>query len=458
MKNFKTTLIYIVVAALLGGYIYFFERGPAKTKDDKEKKTKVFANFVADDINEITLENLGTTVTAQKTPVVLKKDPKDVWQITSPRSLRADDSTVRSMLTGVGDFNPDVTLDNPTGLKDYGLDPPSARATLKSKTGTTFTLLIGGKDISGSSAYIKPGDKNTVYMVASYAADNLKKTLNDYRDHNFLKTDTVVAQKIQVTRDGKSTVFEKDKSNNWNIVEPVSAKADPGKIRDLLNTISSLRVSDFIEDHPALSKYGLSAPRLKVEVWPSDGGEPQGFLLGSKKKGGSGGFYAKSLEEPAVSLVGEYIDKDLDLKIADYRDKTALQFDAGAVKTLTIQHGANSFTYQKDDKGQWTCPGRPNAAAEASNLVTQLSGLAITDFPEPKAGTGLDEPSYVVQALLSGGTTHTLKFGKRDTGKVYVSEDKGADIYQVSDAVVSQMEGYYSAILTPVAAGAPPKK
>ena len=455
MKNFKTTLIYVVVAALLGGYIYFFERGPVKAKE--EKKTKVFANFVADDINEITLENLGTSLTAQQTPIVLKKDSKDVWQIVSPRAMRADDSTVRSMLTGVGDFNPDVTLDNPASLKDYGLDPPVAKATLKSKAGTTFTLLIGGKDISGSSAYVKPADKNTVYMVASFAVDNLKKTVNDYRDHNFLKTDTVVAQKIKVTRDGKTTVFEKDKSNNWNITKPIAVKADSGKIRDLLNTVSSLRASEFVDDHPVLSKYGLSNPRLRVEVWPSDGGVPQGFLIGAKKKGGSGGFYAKGLEEPAVSLVGEYIDKDLDLKTSDYRDKSALQFDAGAVTSLIIKHGSNSFTYLKDNKGQWTCPGRPNAASEASSLVTQLSGLTITDFPEPEAGTGLDQPSYEVQASLSSGVTHALQFGKRDGGKVYVSEDKGGDIYQVSDTVVSQMEGYYSTILTPVPAASPSK-
>ncbi len=226
----KNTLIYLAVAALLGGYIYFFERGPVKPKDE-EKKTKVFDNFVADDIRDITIENLGTTLTAKKTPIELKKDDKDVWQIISPKPFKADEATIRTMLTGVGDFDPDTTIDNPTNLKDYGLDQPSARCTLKSKNGTSFVLLIGDKNMSSSSTYIKRGDKNSVYLVASFGADNLTKDLNNYRNKTFFKTDLVLAQKVEITRDGKAITFEKDKDNNWNITEPIQARADEGKMQ-----------------------------------------------------------------------------------------------------------------------------------------------------------------------------------------------------------------------------------
>ena len=186
MKNSKSTFIYLAVAALLGGYIYFFERGPVKPKDE-DKKAKVFDHFVADDINDVTIENLGTTLTAQKTPIELKKDEKDVWQIISPQKFTADESTVRTMLTGVGDFDPDTVIDNPVHLKDYGLDPPSARCTLKSKTGASFVLLIGDKNMSSSSTYVKRGDKNSVYLVAAYATDNLIKDINHYRNKTFFK-------------------------------------------------------------------------------------------------------------------------------------------------------------------------------------------------------------------------------------------------------------------------------
>src|SRR5665811_15825 len=126
MKNSRTTLIYLALAALLGGYIYFFERGPVKKKEE-EKKVKVFENFIADDITEIHLESPGTTQTALKTPIDLKKDEKGVWQIVSPKQLKADETTLRSLLSGVGDFTPDATIESPANLADFGLNSPTAR-------------------------------------------------------------------------------------------------------------------------------------------------------------------------------------------------------------------------------------------------------------------------------------------------------------------------------------------
>ncbi len=455
MKNLKSTVLYLAIAALLGGYIYFFERGPVKPKEE-EKKDKVFDNFVADDIRDITIENLGTTLTAKKTLIELKKDDKDLWQIISPQAFKADEGTVRTMLSGVGDFNPDATIDNPTNLKDYGLDSPLARCTLKSKNGASYVLLIGAKNMSNSSTYIKRGDKNTVYLVASFAAENLTKDLNNYRDKTFFKTDTVLAQKVKITRDGKVFSFEKDKDNNWNITEPIQVLADTSKIRDLLNNISSLNIQDFENDHPSsLAKYGLSKPRIQIEVWSSDSKTPRSILIGHKK-GKTTNLFAAYSESSSVYLVGEYIDKTLNLNLADFRDKKTMQFDGGAVKSLTVHHGDKAYVYQKDAKGQWSSPGRTDANAEGTALVNQLSGITITDFPDKEAATGLTQPAFVVEVALTDGTNRSFRFGTRDKGKVYLASDKSKDVYLVGDGIISLMEVYYNTVLTPVPAAMVP--
>ena len=40
MKKIPSIVYYLAIAALLGGYIYFFERGPVKTDADKDKDKK----------------------------------------------------------------------------------------------------------------------------------------------------------------------------------------------------------------------------------------------------------------------------------------------------------------------------------------------------------------------------------------------------------------------------------
>jgi len=460
MKNFRTLLIYLAVAFLLGGYIYFFERGPVKSKDE-EKKIKVFDNFVADDITEIQLENLGTTVNAQKSPVEIKKDDKGVWQIVSPKKVRADEANIRSLLSGVGDFTPDTTIDNPANLADYGLNSPNARSTFKTKSGTVFQLLVGNTGMSGSSIYAKRSDKNTVYLLPSYTIESLKKPLNNYRDHSFIKTDTVLAQKIQITRDGKVFTFEKDKDHAWNITDPIHDKADESKIRDLLNNVNNLRADDFVSDNPSgLSSYGLSKPHARVEIWPSDGGPSKSIWVGRKKEKTTS-YFAKGGDSPAVALVGEFFDKSIDVKPAEYRDKSVMKFDVGTVKSLTVKRNGNATTYQKGDKGQWTAVGREKAQDEATNLLNLLSQTAISDFAAKDTITGLKTPSFVAEVILNDGTTRTYRFGKREKEQVFLASDKTKDVYLVPSGIVSQMESYFSTILTPVPASSPsptPKK
>ncbi len=454
MKNSRTTLIYLALAALLGGYIYFFERGPVKKKEE-EKKVKVFENFIADDITEIHLESPETTQTALKTPIDLKKDEKGVWQIIAPKQFKADETTLRSLLSGVGDFTPDATIENPANLADFGLNSPTARSTFKTKAGVSFTLLVGNSGMASSSTYVKTSNKNTVYLLPNYGVDNLKKPLNNYRDHTFIKTDSVLAKKIQVTRDGKEFVFEKNKDNVWTVTIPVQDKADESKIRDLLNNVSGLRAEDFVVDDPSgLSSYGLSKPLTKVEVWPNDGGEPKSILIGHKKEKTTN-YFAKAGNLPAVSLVGEYFVKQTEIKISDYRDKGAMKFDAGAIKSLSVERNGKTVTYQKDDKGQWAATGRDKAQDEATNLINLFSQTTVADFAPKNAITGLTTPSFIATATLSDGTARKYRFGKREKEQVYLASDKSKDVYLVSAGVVSQMETYFSTILTPVPATSP---
>lgn len=454
MKNFKTTLIYALLAALLGGYIYFFESGPVKKKDE-EKKLKVFENFVADDISQIHLENLGTTVTAEKSPVELQKDEKGVWQITSPKKLRADESVVRNLLSSVGDFNPDSSIENPTNLADFGLKNPSLKSRFKTKSGAAYELIVGDKNAAGTSNYVQAAGKGALYLLPSGSIDLFKKNVDDFRDHSVMKTDLVVAKKVRVTRDGKVFEFEKDKDNVWNITEPIEEKAEESKVRDLLNSVNGLRIDGFVKDNPSsLGPYGLAKPHVKVEVWPADGGPSKALLLGHKREKFPS-YYAKTSDLPAVYYVSDFIEKTMDLKLSEFRDKSVMKFDAGAVKAITVKRGAKTWVYQKGDKSQWTAEGRLGANEEGANLVSLLSSTTIADFAAKGASTGLSQPSYTAEVLLNDKSVRKFRFGKMEKGQVYLASDKTKDVYLVPSGVVSQMENYFSAVLTPVPAVTP---
>ncbi|HUO58958.1 MAG TPA: DUF4340 domain-containing protein [bacterium] len=447
MKNSRSTIAILLIGALLGAYIYFFERGPVKKDDDK--KVKVFPKYVADDISQIQVENFATSINANKV-IDMHKDDKGAWQIDVPMKIAADETTLRSVLNGVGDFNPEATIENPTKLADYGLNSPNARCTLKNKAGESFAVMVGDKSVGGNSYYVLTGGKSTVYLLPSYSIDYLKKPFNEYRDRSFIKTDTFMSHKVRVTRNGKTLMLEKGTDNTWKILEPIQDKAEESKVRDLLSNINNLRVDNFVEDNPAgLAKYGLSNPYARIEVWNNGEKDPHSILLGNKKKKDNS-IYAKKGDSPSVVLVRDFIDNNINFKPSEYRDKSVMRFELQSARTLTVQHNGKTYKYTKDDKGTWASPGRPNALSEANDLINDLSQTTISSFAEKSASTGLASPTYVVEVGLPDNKVRTYRYGNREKDQVYLASDKTKDVYLVSPSAVDKMEIYFSTILTPV--------
>jgi hypothetical protein len=268
----------------------------------------------------------------------------------------------------------------------------------------------------------------------------------------------VLAQKVRVTRGGKVVVFEKDKNSAWNMTEPFRVKVDEQKIKDLLNSVGNLRIVDFPDDHPSnLAIYGLSQPHASIEVWSSVLQKPDVILLGREKLKANQ-FFAKSGNDPAVYLVNSYFDKTLDIKPADYRDKSMMKFDASAVKSVTVSHRGKVYAYQKDDKGMWTSAGRDKAQEEGNYLSTALSNTIINDFPPKGAATGLKNPAYLIEVQLNTGEQRTYRFGNITKGDVYLASDKSKDVYLVPSNVLSQLDVYYSELMTPVPTASPNAK
>ncbi len=459
MKNLTQTFILLGVGLALAAYIFIFERGPVK--DSSAKKDKVFANFVADDVQDIEVEYGSNTLAASQTQgkpnLSLKKDEKGIWQITQPVQLKADETIVRQSLTSLGQMDPDDVMKTPGNLSDYGLTHPSAKITFISKGKAPDVLWVGDKTINSADYYCMNPASKILYLIQPYVPEGFLKTPNEFREHALIKTDQVTAQKIEVDYHGKTMVLAKDDKNAWNIEKPIQEKADPAKVRDLLNQINTTKVAEFVDDNPkSLAPYGLNSPKASITIWPADHTPPTTILLGRQKLKSTDLFAKLSGQSPVFQL-GAFIDTWLNFKVNDYRDKTVMTFDSAQVKNLTVHHNQQIFTYQKDTKGQWTCQGRLQAQNEASSIISDLSQTNIASFVEPKTQTGIENPSYLVEVTLNDGTVRRYRYGRREKEQVYLASDQGKDTYLVSNNTVTLLEGYFSVLMTPIPATAPKK-
>ena len=454
MKNFRSSLILVGVALLLGAYVFFFERGPVK-KD--EAKPKLFTQFVADDVKEMRFQNPAAP--GPEKLIDIQKNAQDEWQIVAPRKLKADETEMRAILTSLGDASPDDTIPNPAQLSDYGLNTPSAQAVFTFKDGSRQTLMIGDKGMGGTSVYVKPSGQNDVYLVQNYITDNLTKSLDDLRDHSLIQTDLVQAGRVVVTKGGKTLELVKDKGGDWKLTKPISIKADTMKVRDVLTAVNDLRVDKFETDHPSdLKVYGLSPPSAVLEIGGAQSGAKDQVLYLGRDKLKTTDVFAQMKGSPTVFLLPQTFKKSLDLTPGDFKDKALLQFDASQAVRLTVTHEGKSVVYVKDAQGKWESIGRDKANDEGSGILSQLALLTITDFSPPKAKSGLAHPAYSVEVTFADQTAHRYEFGNRVQDKIYLSTNRNSEIYLVSASVAAPLEIIFSAparASTPGSAAAP---
>lgn len=131
MKSLRSTLILLLIVAVVGGYIYFNERGPVA----------VTGSIVLLRTDPARVETIRLSQPMQQ-DIVLVKDGKQ-WKVRREKlpALPADPDAVKSLLDSVQLLQAPSALPNtPEKLREYGLDKP--RSTLRLEDATLLIALL----------------------------------------------------------------------------------------------------------------------------------------------------------------------------------------------------------------------------------------------------------------------------------------------------------------------------
>src|SRR5713226_8485435 len=162
---------------------------------------------------------------------------------------------------------------------------------------------------------------------------------------------------VELKRSGE-VVRLKREADGWQVLEPVTARGDRGKVDETLTTLTTARVDREIESAPKrLDQYGLDAPAADITLRLKDGRQ-LGLQLGAKNPTGVW-VYAREAGKPAVFVVGDSVLRDTTRPLADFRDKAVLAFDQKDVTALEIITRDDTIAVEQTD-GRWKLT-RPRA-------------------------------------------------------------------------------------------------
>ncbi|MBE9035643.1 DUF4340 domain-containing protein [aff. Roholtiella sp. LEGE 12411] len=184
MKLPRTTLILILLALGLGGFVYFYEmKGSTQREEIKEKKQQIFS-FGEDDVQSLTINTKNITLSLERN--TQSSNPK--WVIKSPTSVPANDAIVSYLMDLLVKGKSERTLSIPANQRgEFALDQPQATINITLKNQKNHQLILGKPDFSDRFLYAqteptaKPDGNIDILLVSKDFANAVNRELSEWR-------------------------------------------------------------------------------------------------------------------------------------------------------------------------------------------------------------------------------------------------------------------------------------
>jgi hypothetical protein len=260
----RTSIVLVVVALGLLGFIFLFERGSLSTTERELRKGRVVDNFVRDKVTRLELQRRGvTTVLVKVEPN--PADPLDLggWQVEAPYRATADSNEVDSLLGALewAEARRSLGDADDADRKKFGLDSPRYRFRfVAGREEGGFS--VGEQAADGNGAYLSPRNSKAVYVVGADLLDALEHEPEDFHSKSLHEGLTILtAQQVELRSHGRTLKLARKDGFFW--ID--SALASSSEIKAFVDTLDALRASRYVGEQ-VKPEHGLQDPRLAVEL------------------------------------------------------------------------------------------------------------------------------------------------------------------------------------------------
>ena len=433
--KWKNLAIVAAILAALVAWVYFYEIKGEKTREEAAEKEKKIFQFEEKDIAQITINN-------PEGQFVLQKD-KENWRLVQPLSTKADKSSADSLASDIAQAKSERSLDDPNpNFKNFGLEPPVVKLSVKLGSGQTHELELGDKDFSSSSVFARiPGQKKILVLSSSLHSSATKK-LFDFRDKNVLEFQRDQLKAMNILTKGKEYVLEKA-ADDWQIKKPFESRADNTEVNSIVGDLEFAKVEEFVDSPADLKTYGLSSPAARVDLFLGDNRARKTLLVGNKV---DTNYYAKDEARDAVLKIKEDLFKKLDFEATKIRDKKVLRFERANIKQIDIKLADKEFSFFRgsDDKWKMSKPsghqGKVISEYKIFWPLEDLEGKELIDKANlADAKFGFASPSAQIQVVDKGGKTAEVTLGKTDGDQIFVKTNSGTTVYKVEKKALEDL-------------------
>jgi len=410
-KYLQTLIALAVLAGLWGIFTYYGKKKTPASSEAKGTASKKILPVKNGQIVSFTVAGAGSK------PVTCAREGK-TWQITAPRKLKADSSSIDTFLSSLTGATPSETVSEQGGdLKEFGLDPPAASIEVKTNAKPAeFTLRLGSSTPTNSGIYAQVAGQQRVFTLASNLKNSLEKNLFDFRNKKVMTLAGDSIRRMDVTSKKGSYQLVKNADGIWDLMLPPPVRADHFAVQGLVDELNNASMQSIVaESKKDLSRYGFSNPTMTIHL-TGDAGS-QTLVLG--RKDGSN-YYAMNTDVDPVFTLGSDFLSQFQKQPSDLRTKDLFTFATYEAKQVTVKgpKGRRVFVQHKNNKWEQTEPASMEVTGDKmQTLLQDLRDLSAQSFPKKNpthlAEYGLNKPQYTIQVQYGDNKkTQTVQISK----------------------------------------------
>ncbi|MCB9487101.1 MAG: DUF4340 domain-containing protein [Deltaproteobacteria bacterium] len=358
--NFRSTIIAVVVLAVLAGVYFFYEKPRlAGEKETKEAEDRIL-DLDWDKLESITIRNEFSTLRLEKSDSGV-----DAWRVVEPYSDDADKFTVQGVVSAVRSTSPDrVVEEKVENWGNYGLDKPRLEATFTAD-GASKTLLIGTQHTINNTVFAKRADANTLMILPRSVQDAMSRPAMSYRDRRIVPASVDEAVRIEVRRHGKVDFVltraeapaqsgEGDDTDaapstpTWKFETPEFRKIDDAKADKLASDFKLLRIGRVLKE---VAEEGAGSPfdppELAVKVTFKTGETAKGYELLFGPLTGDGHERQAIAPKGYLATVPIADFDKLNVQARDFMSLALTDFNLTDVHEVRLQQGGKSINIRR---------------------------------------------------------------------------------------------------------------
>jgi hypothetical protein len=396
-----------VIAAALGAFVYFYEiRGEEGRKAAEEVAKQLFGDVdaTAIDVIEFTSED-GRGVRLERR--------EERWRIARPIDFPADAFAADGIATALAEISSEQVLEDPQPPEVYGLGE-AARVVRFEADGVVRDLRLGRGTPVGSNTYASTGEEGRVYVVATSRTSGLQRSLEDLREKRVLPFDPDAVVRIEVAWPGDRVALERGEEG-WKLVAPFAYRADEHTVDELLDAVSVLRASGFVDEALTDAEAGLAPAALRVELMSEaddDAGEsPEPLRLALSETRSDGKQLARGAEGALYEVGSTTLAGFPPRRVVSYQWKELSSFDDADAQGFEIDFAdpdADAARYvvtAENAEVGWTTQPDTLERGRAFGIVSELSSLRANQIVAESMGDaelaalGLNPPRVALRVF-----------------------------------------------------------